>query len=249
MTENPPLILFFTDFGAAGPFIAEMELAIYRCAPEARVINLVSNAPVASPRPSAYLLAALAKGIPAGSIIVAVVDPGVGTERLPILARASGRTFIGPDNGLLSGVVRDIPDAVVEHIQWRPESLSVSFHGRDLFAPVAGHLAAHKPFPTQAIDTSSIIGADWPVNEFRIIYVDHYGNAYTGIRGAGISTDAVFECTTTRIAHATVFANAAAGKPFWYVNSCGLVELAIDRDRAADRLGLRIGTPISLLSG
>ena len=248
MTENPRTILFFTDFGADGPFLAEMELAIYVHAPEARVLNLMSNAPAASPRPSAYLLAALANRLPAESIVVAVVDPGVGTERLPILVRADGRVYVGPDNGLLSGVVRDAQDAVVEHIRWHPDNLSSSFHGRDLFAPVAGHLVSGIPIASQSIGVSNMVGADWPANEFGVVYVDHYGNAYTGIKGAEISTDAVLECAGSSIAHAAVFARGPADQPFWYVNSCGLVEIAIDHACAAAKLGLRIGTSVSLLS-
>jgi len=98
------MILLFTDFGSTGPYLGQMEAVLRIHAPGVDVIDLLNDAPPGEPRLAAYLLAALAKHFPAGSIFLSVVDPGVGGERLPVVLEADGRWFVGPDNGLLNTV-------------------------------------------------------------------------------------------------------------------------------------------------
>src|SRR5262249_47000472 len=136
------VIALFTDFGAAGPYVGQMKAVLCREAPAVPVIDLMADAPACEPKSSAYLLAALAPWLSAGSVCLAVVDPGVGGRRAPIVVEADGRRFVGPDNGLFELVARRAAAAQAWEIAWRPPQLSASFHGRDLFAPVAGRLAA-----------------------------------------------------------------------------------------------------------
>ena len=135
------MIVLFTDFGLTGPYTGQMKAVLARNAPAVPVIDLFADAPAFQPYLSAYLLGAYCGAVPQGGVLLGVVDPGVGTDRLPLVVRADGRWYVGPDNGLFELVMRRA--AVVEAwtIDWRPDRLSASFHGRDLFAPVAAKLA------------------------------------------------------------------------------------------------------------
>ena len=136
------MLVLVTDFGVAGPYLGQMKAVLYRDAPGVPVVDLFSDAPTCNPRATAYLLSAYAMEFPAGSVFLGVVDPGVGTEaRRPVAVEADGRWFVGPDNGLFSLVARHAHTAHWWEITWRPQHLSMSFHGRDLFAPVAAMLA------------------------------------------------------------------------------------------------------------
>ncbi|MHA1114521.1 MAG: SAM-dependent chlorinase/fluorinase, partial [Alphaproteobacteria bacterium] len=130
------MIALFTDFGAAGPYTGQVKAVLAQDAPGVPVIDLIADAPACDPRAGAYLLAALAPEFPPGTVFLCVVDPGVGGPRAPLIVEADGRRFVGPDNGLF-----EIVTARHRRIDWRPARLSTSFHGRDLFAPVAARLA------------------------------------------------------------------------------------------------------------
>ena len=134
------MIVLFTDFGLSGPYMGQLQAAIFKESPAAQVVNLFADAPAHDARRSAYLLAAYAGEFPAPTVFVCVVDPGVGSDRRALALEAGGRWFVGPDNGLLGIVARRAPGPAWWRIAWRPERLSASFHGRDLFAPVAAWL-------------------------------------------------------------------------------------------------------------
>jgi S-adenosylmethionine hydrolase len=138
------MIVLFTDFGPSGPYAGQMRSAIAKYAPSEIAIDLLSDAPAFNPKASAYLLAALAPDFPDGAIFLCVVDPGVGGDRLPLIVKAKNQVFIGPDNGLFSIVARRSSTASVQKITWKPDYLSASFHGRDLFAPVAAMISTGK---------------------------------------------------------------------------------------------------------
>ncbi|MBE9551926.1 MAG: SAM-dependent chlorinase/fluorinase, partial [Proteobacteria bacterium] len=135
------MIHIFTDFGLDGPYAGQMRGVLARAAPGVPVIDLMHDAPVRNPYRSAYLLAALAAEMGPDSVCVAIVDPGVGGARPPVVVSADGKRFVGPGNGLFEIVQRRAARARAWTIDWRPEKLSVSFHGRDLFAPAAALLA------------------------------------------------------------------------------------------------------------
>ena len=139
------MIVLFTDFGLAGPYIGQVNAVLAETAPGVPVIQLFADAPAARPKPAAYLLAAYAAWFAAGTVLLCVVDPGVGSARRGLIAEAAGRLYVGPDNGLFELVLRRAAKPRCWEISWRPPVLSASFHGRDLFAPVAGRLAQGEP--------------------------------------------------------------------------------------------------------
>lgn len=247
MTVSQPLIFFFTDFGESGPYLGQMEAAILSETLQARVVHLCSDAPAFDPRHSAYLLAALADQLPRGAILVCVVDPGVGSDRKGLLVEAGSFSFVGPDNGLLGPIISRYPEAEVSELVYQEDSLSVSFHGRDLFAPVAANLAKGQPVEVSAIGRNEVVGVDWPADLGEVIYIDHYGNIYSGMRGAEWPLERVLAIGEHKIKHARTFSAVPKGEAFWYVNSCGLIEVAVSGTRADRSLAVKIGDNISFL--
>src|SRR5581483_10791489 len=135
------MIALYTDFGVADPYVGQVHAVLAQAAPGVAVIDLLHAVPNFDIRAGAYLLPALGAELPADTIFVCVVDPGVGSERRALIVRADGRTYVGPDNGLLHVVWQRARSRECRAIDWRPARLSASFHGRDLFAPVAARLA------------------------------------------------------------------------------------------------------------
>lgn len=237
-------IVLFTDFGPSGPYVGQMESVLRQAAPDVPVINLLSNAPTADPRLSSYLLAALRHSFPANSIFLSVVDPGVGGKRRPVVLHADGQTFVGPDNGLLNTVAVQAQNAQWSEIIWRPEGCSMSFHGRDLFAPVAAILATNEAGDLlQSFDRNDL--NDWPQDLAEVIYFDHYGNAMTGLRYHEAYTGKTLTVNGMAIKQAETFSAVIEQQAFWYKNSSGLVEIAVNKGRAEQQLALKLGTQIS----
>lgn len=237
------MILLFTDFGTSDPYTGQMHAAIRRRV-NLPVIDLMHHVPDYDVRAGAYLLDALQRRFSSGDVFVCVVDPGVGGDRAPLAMMADGKWYVGPDNGLLSMVHRRAGSAEVFRIDWRPEGLSSSFHGRDLFAPVAAKLAAGERVdcsPWSPVDTTS-----WPDDLGEIIYIDHYGNAMTGYRASSLSSRVVVHAAGRRLRFKQTFSAAAAGEPFWYSNSLGLVEIAVRESSAVRLLELSPGDPIRI---
>ena len=240
------MIFVFSDFGQRASYMGQMAAVLQRAAPEIPAVTLTAHAPAFDPYRSAYLLAAESAIARPGDVVLAVVDPGVGTERTPLALGADGVWYVGPDNGLFQQVARRA--AVVEPcaITWRPQRMSPSFHGRDLFAPTAaalarGETAGLEPVPVPAR------GADWPDDLDQIVFVDDYGNAMTGRRAATLAADAALAVPGADgpLRRLRTFAEDAAAVGFWYENAIGLVEIAAREASAAARFDLAIGTPVT----
>jgi S-adenosylmethionine hydrolase len=242
------MIVLFTDFGLTGPYTGQMQAVLHQTAPDIQVISLFANAPAGQPKPAAYLLAAYAMWFPAGTVFLAVIDPGVGGVRAPVIVEADERLFVGPDNGLFELVRRRAANARSWKITWKPPSLSASFHGRDLFAPTAGRLASGDAPGSLAEAVELARYPEWPDDLAEIVYVDHYGNALTGLRANAVFESALLCAGRQRITHARTFSAVPAGKAFWYVNSNGLVEIAVNGGRADQTLGLAVGSEIAVQS-
>jgi S-adenosylmethionine hydrolase len=241
------MIVLFTDFGLAGPYTGQVHAVLQESAPGVPVIQLFADAPAGQPQPASYLLAAYAAWFAAGTVLLCVVDPGVGSARRGLIAEAAGRIYVGPDNGLFELVLRRAPDPSCWEIGWRPPALSASFHGRDLFAPIAGRLARGEPPSALASRVAPERHPDWPDDLAQIVYIDHYGNALTGLRGESLSPSARLAAGGHRLTHAPNFSAMPSGEAFWYVNSNGLVEIAVNAGRADRALGLAIGSEIKIL--
>ena len=240
------MIVLFTDFGARGPYVGQMRGVLESLAPGVAVVELMCDAPAFAPRPSSYLLAALVAPFPAKSVFLCVVDPGVGTARDPLFLRIDQRWYVGPDNGLFDVLVARSRSAEVWRIDWRPEAISHSFHGRDLFAPVAARLALGEQIAATRLETyPQRLGAA-PADLPEVIYLDAFGNAVTGIRGEGLSDDRRLTAGGHRLRFARTFGEVAPGAAFWFRNAFGLVEIAVNQGSAAEVLGLRVGDAVSV---
>ncbi|HTT08986.1 MAG TPA: SAM-dependent chlorinase/fluorinase [Gammaproteobacteria bacterium] len=239
------MIVLFTDFGWEGPYIGQMQASIHAIAPQAAVVNLFADVPAHNPRAAAYLLAAYAPAFPAGSVFVCVVDPGVGTaQHQPGVVRCDGRDYVGPDNGQFEMIRRRGKKVENYHILWRPERLSHSFHGRDLYAPVAAMLAPGQPVDLKA--TAGLRFPDWPDDLAEIIYLDHFGNAMTGLQASTMPAGAALRVKGRSLPRLKTFAEAGLGEGFWYENANGLVEIAVNQGRADHVYDLSVGDAVKV---
>jgi S-adenosylmethionine hydrolase len=239
----------FSDYGWTDPYVGQVKAVLSRTAPGVAIIDLMHGAPDYNAHAAAHLLDALCPAFPAGAVFLCVVDPGVGGPRQAIVLEADGRWFVGPDNGLLSVVGERARTRRYWRIDWRPEVLSDTFHGRDLFAPIAAQLAS-TGLPGDRVSAIEAPEVAFTAEDLpRIIYIDHYGNAWTGVRGGLMDPAAVLEIRGHRLGFRRIFSDAAKGEAFWHVNSSGLVEIAANRAHAAKLLGLAVGDPVRLPVG
>lgn len=233
------MILLFTDFGLSDPYVGQVKARIAELAPAQLVVDLLHEVPDFNPHAGAHLLAAFAEGSQPGSVFLAVVDPGVGTPRNAVVVLAGGRWFVGPDNGLLSVVAARHGDTKQWRIIWQPESISATFHGRDLFALIAAEIARGE-FPSDKLSQIARLDVEFDAGDLaRVIYIDHYGNAWTGVRRLPANTPV--SAAGKAFKHSESFGFVGKGEGFWFNNSVGLVELAVNRGSAAADFGLSVG--------
>lgn len=245
------MIALFTDFGVTGPYVGQMQAVLLREAPDVPSVTLFSDAPTFDPRLSAYLLAAYVDEFPPGTVFLCVVDPGVGSERRPVVLEADGRFYVGPDNGLFELVARRATGSVLWwEITWRPETLSASFHGRDLFSPVAARIACGEALETgdwvRPVEGRTSRRPDWPDDLAQVVYVDAFGNAMTGVRADSLAPDAEVAVAGRRLERARTFSDVPEDTAFWYENANGLVEIAVNQGRADAILALRPGSSVTI---
>jgi S-adenosylmethionine hydrolase len=224
-----------------------MKAVLHQMAPAVPVIDLFADAPVGNPKASAYLLAAYAEWFAVATVFLCVVDPGVGGTRPAIIVEADGRWYVGPGNGLFELVQRRATSTRTWDIDWKPERLSASFHGRDLFAPVAATLARGEPPPGRSRNDAVHRRTNWPDDLSEVVYVDHFGNAMTGLRAAIVPPDAKLGVAGQLFQRAGTFSDRPVGTAFWYENSNGLVEIAVNQGRADRDLGLAIGSLVEMI--
>lgn len=236
------MIALYTDFGVRGPYVGQVHAVLARRAGALPVIDLMHDAPTFDARAAGHLLAALAADFPAGTVFVGVVDPGVGTERPPVAVDAGGQWFVGPGNGLFDVIAARAGGARWWRLTRAPERASQTFHGRDLFAPVAAVLARGGPVPGEPMQPP--LSTDTGGDLGQVIYVDGFGNAMTGLR-APERRDRRLHAGDHALPGGRTFADAAPGEGMWLVNSIGLVEVVVNRGSAAERLGLAPGTPVA----
>lgn len=235
------MVVLFTDFGWQDPYVGQMKAVLLQIEPTVPVVDLLHAVPDFNAHAGAQLLDALRRGFPSGAVFLCVVDPGVGGPRQALVVEADGQWFVGPDNGLLSIVAGRAQATRCWRIDWRPEQLSNSFHGRDVFAPIAAAIAAGR-FPNDKLSGIEAPEVRFDLAELpRVIYLDHYGNAWTGIRGEVLADESRLEVKGKVLERKSVFHEAGKGEAFWYVNSSGLIEIAVNRGSAAELLGLRVG--------
>jgi hypothetical protein len=242
--QELPVIVLFTDFGISDPYVGQVKARLAERAPSQLVVDLLHEVPDFNPHAGAHLLAAFASVFQPGSVFLAVVDPGVGTPRDAVVVMAGGRWFVGPGNGLLSIVAARHADTRLWRITWQPDALSSTFHARDLFAQVAADIARGE-FPADRLTPIDKLEVEFDAGDLaRVIYIDHYGNAWTGVRG--VVKGAYVSAAGRHFKHSDSFGFVGKGEGFWFMNSVGLLELAVNRGSAAATYGLRVGDPVQV---
>jgi len=251
------LITLLTDFGLTDPYVAMMKGAILSVEPRAQVIDLTHEVPRHDIATGAFLLERSVEFFPSGTVHLAVVDPGVGTERRPLLIRTRAFTLVGPDNGLLSLAARAGGIEEIVHLTeaaYFRSPLSATFHGRDLFAPVAAHCAAGVPPASFGPPVKSCTMLRRPSPRRRggellgaVLLVDRFGNCITNIERRHVeqSGPLVVHAGGRRIdGPVRSYHDAPADCPAALWGSYGLLEIAWREDSAARRLGLRHGAAV-----
>jgi S-adenosylmethionine hydrolase len=242
------MIVLFTDFGLEGPYIGQVQAVLHQQATGIPVINLFSDLAPFDIQGAASLLPAYAAVFPPASIFLCVVDPCVGSARLGVVVQADGRWYVGPNEGLFAMLARQSGNVQCWQLA-EPDGASASFHGRDVFAPVAARLARGGAVPGASVAVNCLEQADWPDDLFQVVYIDRFGNAITGVRASIVEEDVVLEVDGQPVKRAHTFSDVLPGEAFWYANANGLVEFAVNCGRADEVLGLKVGTAFKLQDG
>jgi len=260
----PSLITLTTDFGQSSPYVAAMKGVILSVNSEARIHDLTHAIRPQDVRHASYFLAASVPYFPAGTIHVCVVDPGVGTERAILLAEAGGQKLLAPDNGCLSNVLRGLGGApivrrVTEAKYWR-HTVSATFHGRDIFAPVAGHLSRGIESARFGPPASHWLQIETPVpnmtaNQIRgeVIFIDDFGNLITNIPGEMVphrpAALSVGKKRLKAFQWVQTYAKAAPGALVALISSDGWLEIAQVGGSAARMLRGTVGVKVVVKPG
>ncbi len=249
-------VVLLTDFGLGDHYAGVLHAVLERDAPGVTRIDLGHEVARGDVWQASYLLRCAWPHLPAQSVVLAVVDPGVGTERRAVAARVGGRVLVAPDNGL-AGAVGPADEAVA--LDWRhmgvPEP-SRTFHGRDLFAPAAARIARGEALAALGPATSPGGLAPCPLPsaqrqgdrwQMTILHVDRFGNLVTNLQAADVVEPAVVEWGSGRTCHRVgTFADAAPGDVVFLEGSSGLLELVVNRGSAAELTGLGRGDTIDV---
>jgi S-adenosylmethionine hydrolase len=260
-------LTFLTDYGLEDGFVAACHGVAATIAPAARVIDITHLVPPGDVRRGAAVLAQTIRYLPAG-VHVAVVDPGVGTARRAIAAEAAGRIFVGPDNGLLSWALTALGGATAAVTLTNGDlwlhPVSPTFHGRDIFMPVAAHLAAGTPLGAagEELPVADLVMLPEPTSRVRdgeaegeVMSVDRFGNvqlsipaAEAGRIGIGFGSSLVVRAGRRQLTvpYLETFAAVAPGEIVAFTDSAGLISLAVNAGDAAQRLGLPPGAHVRL---
>lgn len=258
------LVTLTTDFGTRDPYVGQMRGVLLTICPWATVVDLTHDVPPGDLRAAGYALAAGIGAFPEGAVHLAVVDPGVGTARRRIAARVDGRTFVAPDNGLLTPILHRGGSRVVWSIEqghFRRAEPSATFEGRDVFAPAAAWLArgAEPDHLGPRIDDPVLLPEDAGREAARVVWIDRFGNAALSLDREALSdltdgatgrfTGVVEAGGTILSSFRTTFADGPRGEPFLLWNSAGHLEIAERDASAAARLGLAVGDTVRVRPG
>jgi hypothetical protein len=252
-----PIITLTTDFGLVDHYVGTLKGVLLSRCPEAQIIDITHEIPAFALYAGAYAIDQAAPYFPFGTIHVLVIDPGVGTIRKPLLVEALGQLFIAPDNGVLSLIIARDPCATLREAAnrqlWLPNPSS-TFHGRDVFAPLAAAIASGATRPEDAgpkiakiellpdLEPTEVAAGVW---RGKVLSVDHFGNVITNFRGAGGSFCLIIGDREIGEFRQT-FGGAAEGLVFIYPGSSGYLEVGMNRQSAASLLRAAPGDDISL---
>ena len=258
---NPSLITLTTDFGTSSPYSAVMKGVILSINPDATIVDLTHSIRPQDIHHANYFIKTAASHFPPCSIHVCVVDPGVGSERTPLYLEANDQRFVGPDNGIFTGVIRKANKQVVarrlaDHRYWLPR-VSNTFHGRDIFAPVAAHLSLgldpsllgpehHSPIELPSCSAVTF-GKRW---QGVVQFVDDFGNLITNIPACKLKQlpqkVSVAGAPGGILRWVSTYSEAATGELVSLFSSDGYFEIAEVNGNASKRLGVTTGAVVEL---
>lgn len=256
--EKPPLITLTTDFGTADGYVGIVKGVIMSICENACIIDISHDISAWNISAAAWVLSNSHPYFPKGTVHVAVVDPGVGSKRRPILIESRDQVFIGPDNGIFSFIIQEEGAKAYELTEskyWMPE-VSTSFHARDLFAPVAAHFASGISADKlgQQTDVDSLVRL--PSRDLRIkpkrvegsvAYVDRFGNLITNITKEHCRNQALCQIGKRSIGRiGQSYSHAEQGAPIAFIGSHGYLEIAVSQGRADEKLDAGVNTPVIL---
>ena len=256
------IVTLTTDFGLREPFVGIMKGMMLAHASQLRFIDMAHDVSAFQPVEAGFWLAGALRYFPAGTVHVAVVDPGVGTPRALLAALANEQVLLAPDNGLLAPLaVRKKIDRIIRIdlarlVQYGVSDVSATFHGRDVFAPLAAAIAAGRCDPVDlGVEVDSLDQSGWPATTTRsdggvagvVVAVDRFGNLISNIEATAVVAlnSPTVHIGGLRLPLRRTYGDAAAGEYLGLINSFEVLEVARSRGNAAGGLGLAVGAPIS----
>jgi S-adenosylmethionine hydrolase len=255
-----PVITLTTDFGHLDGYVGAMKGVILSICPQAEIVDISHQIRPQGVQQAAYVLSTAAAYFPAGTVHVVVVDPGVGSERRPVAIQTERATYVGPDNGVFSLALNLDPARRAVHLtesHYHLTPVSATFHGRDIFAPAAAHLACGVALVdmgevlalSELVELPIVAPLPQPGSGWRcqIMHVDRFGNLITNFRLAsprqgikvGVGGRWIEEISCT-------FSDAAHGELVAYAGSSGYLEIAVREGSAADVLGMGVGDAVEI---
>ena len=263
-SSSAPIITLTTDFGTRDGYIAAMKGVMLSICPQARLVDITHEITPYDVMEAAMVLRQSALFFPPDTIHLVVVDPGVGSERRSIALRQNQQYFVGPDNGIFSLVLdTSEPDDLVilnPAIVGIRNLPSRTFHGRDIFAPAAAHLANGKPLRELGEVAERLYTLHWaiPIDDSHgirgwVVHIDHFGNCITNIsrellehRAAGRTTKCYVGNTILHEVRGT-YSEVTRGEPLMLVGSSDVLEISVNQGNAADLLQIQRGMPVNIV--
>lgn len=247
--RRTPIVTFLTDFGTQDAYVAAMKAAVLRQTRDVHLIDITHEISPQDVLAGSIALERAVASFPPGTIHVAVVDPGVGTDRRLLAVSINSQWVLCPDNGLITWAWRRMGGSARE-LTWRPRSHSRTFHGRDILAPAAGMLAAGKPLATLSRTLSGPLLLDLIIargDEGAIIHFDRFGNATTNIPAGQVPPNASIRLRKHNLGRLRrTYGEVPVGKPLALIGSSDLLEIAVRNGSARRELKLSVGDRVSV---
>ncbi len=256
------IVTLTTDFGLQDHYVSVMKAVMLGIEPGIRLVDVSHQIPPQDIMAGAWVLKNAAEEFPPGTVHLVVVDPGVGTSRNPVAVEINGQYFVGPDNGLFSLIGDEYnykAYRLTNTLYWRNEP-SNTFHGRDIFAPVAAHLAGGVPIEQLGEPIEELVTYRWavPISDKDgiqgwIIHIDRYGNLISNIsselirQSIGSSRFRIYVGNTILDELVSTFNAVPDGDPAAYIGSSDTLEIAINKGNAKEMLGVQKGAQISMI--
>lgn len=263
MPGSANIITLTTDFGTSDYYVAAMKAVLLNIVPQIRLVDISHNIPPQDVMAGAWVLKNSAHLFPPGTVHLVVVDPGVGTKRKPIGLKINDHFFVGPDNGIFSLLTNDNNYSATQLTNdeyWNQKTESSTFHGRDIFAPVAAHLSNGVPLFKMGKKIEQLVNYRWalPIADDDgvqgwVMHIDRFGNLITNISEDMIKSIAapneikLYVGNTILKRLHTTFADVEEGEPLGYIGSSGMLEIAINKGSAKEMLGVKKGASVSAI--